>query len=253
MKEGVLMHGFPLGSTLLIVVSLLIFFGLAQRALDRMRLTDRQALLVIAAIILGGFVNIPLSFLPFSTSINVGGAIVPIFLAVYLLSKAGTKKEWARALLGAVITSGVVYLIGSVINTGSTMEPAGRFALVDAIYLYPLIGGLVAYIFGRSRRAAFISATLGILLVDIYHYFWLIKNKAPAHYAVMIGGGGAFDAIILAGIVAILLAEIIGETIERLAGGPELTNRPQSLLHALQAPDNQPGYICEEEKNSDKK
>ena len=36
-----------------------------------------------------------------------------------------------------------------------------------------------------------------------------------------IGGAGAFDSLILAGILAVLLAELVGETRERLQGGPK--------------------------------
>lgn len=236
------MERFPIGIIILIVVSVLIYLGLAHRALDRMRLSDRGALVVIGGIILGSFVNIPLPFLPFRTSINVGGALVPVGLAVYLLVRAGTAREWIRALVGAVITAIVVYVIGSLINAGSTMEPAGRYAVLDAIYLYPLAGGIVAYLLGRSRRAAFIAATLGVLLVDVFHYFWLLSQSAPANYAVSIGGAGAFDAIVLAGIVAILLAEIIGESFERLSGGPIDKGRPSELVKGLKKPElNAPG------------
>ena len=35
-----------------------------------------------------------------------------------------------------------------------------------------------------------------------------------------IGGAGVFDAMIVAGIIAVALAEIVGETRERLSGGP---------------------------------
>jgi uncharacterized membrane protein len=207
-----------------------------------MRLSDRGALVVIGAIILGSFVNIPLPFLPFRTSINVGGALVPVALAIYLLVRAGTAREWSRALVGAVITAVVVYIIGSLINAGTTMEPAGRYALIDAIYLYPLAGGIVAYLLGRSRRAAFIAATLGVLLVDVFHYIWLLYQNAPANYAVAIGGAGAFDTIVLAGFVAILLAEIIGESFERLSGGPSAKGRPAELVKGLKKPElNAPG------------
>lgn len=224
------------GIIILIVVSILIYLGLAQRVLDRMRLSDRGALLVIGLIILGGFINIPLPFLPFNTSVNAGGALVPIGLAVYLLVRAGTRKEWVRALVGAAATGVVVYIVGSLINAGATMEPAGRYAVIDAIYLYPLVGGLVAYLFGRSRRGAFIAATLGVLLVDIFHYAWLINQGAPATYTVMIGGAGAFDAIVLAGIVAVILAELIGESLERLSGGPKTEDRPPELVKGLKKP-----------------
>lgn len=236
------MERFPTGIIILIIVSILIYLGLAHRALDRMRLSDRGALVVIAAIILGSFINIPLRFLPFTTSVNVGGALVPIGLAVYLLLRAGTAKEWIRALAGAAITAVAVYVVGSLINTGTTMEPAGRFAFIDAIYLYPLVGGIVAYLIGRSRRAAFIAATLGVLLVDVFHYVWLLGQGAPQNYAVAIGGAGAFDTIVLAGIVAILLAELIGESLERLAGGPKIEGRPPELIKALKKPElNRPG------------
>ncbi|MDD4169691.1 MAG: DUF1614 domain-containing protein [Desulfotomaculaceae bacterium] len=230
------MERFPIGITLLLLASVAIYLGLAQRALDRMRLSDRGALVVIAAIILGSFINIPLSFVPFNTSVNVGGALVPIGLAIYLLAKAGTQKEWGRALVGAVATAIIVYVIGSLVNSGATVEPAGRYAILDAIYLYPVFGGIVAYIIGRSRRAAFISATLGVLLVDIFHYFWLLRNGAPGNYVVAVGGGGAFDTIVLAGIIAILLCEVIGESFERLSGGPKVEGRAPELVQNLKIP-----------------
>ena len=37
---------------------------------------------------------------------------------------------------------------------------------------------------------------------------------------VAIGGAGAFDAVVLAGVIAVTLAEIFGEGMERLGGGP---------------------------------
>jgi len=116
------------------------------------------------------------------------------------------------------------------------MAPAGRWAGIDAIYLYPLVGGIVAYLFGRSRRGAFISATLGVLLVDIFQYVWLINQGAPASYTMMIGGAGAFDAIVLAGIVAVILAELIGESLERLTGGPKTEGKPPELIKGLKKP-----------------
>ncbi|OPY58926.1 MAG: hypothetical protein A4E55_00532 [Pelotomaculum sp. PtaU1.Bin035] len=245
------MERFPVGIIFLLLASVIIYLGLAQRALDRMRLSDRGALVIIAAIIIGSFINIPVPFVPFNTSINVGGALVPVGLAIYLLSKAGTEKEWGRAIIGAVATAVIVYVIGSLVNSGATVEPAGRYAVLDAIYLYPLVGGIVAYIFGRSRRAAFISATLGVLLVDIYHYFWLLRNGAPGSYTVAIGGGGAFDTIILAGIVAILLSEVIGESFERLSGGPSVEGRSAELLEGLKRPGADAAGIADKHVGTD--
>ncbi|MDF2875733.1 MAG: hypothetical protein K0R22_2416, partial [Sporomusa sp.] len=45
-----------------------------------------------------------------------------------------------------------------------------------------------------------------------------------------IGGAGAFDVTIIAGIVAVMIAELVGETREKLQGGPVLgPNRPEGL------------------------
>ncbi|MBE3584583.1 DUF1614 domain-containing protein [Desulfofundulus thermocisternus] len=229
------MTGFPVGITALIVISLLIFFGLAHRALDRMRLTDRGALAVIVAMIVGSFISLPIPGGRYPVSINVGGGLIPLGLSIYLLSRAGTAAERIRALVGAGITAVVVYAVGSLVMRGLP-EPGGRYEILDALWLYPLVAGLVGYLAGRSRRAAFVSATLGLLVLDVGYYFWLVSRGAPAG-RVAIGGAGAFDAIVLAGILAVLLAEVVGEVRERLQGGPVSKGRPVALLRALRKPE----------------
>lgn len=236
------MTRFPIGITILFIVSVLVYLGLAQRVLDRMKLTDKEALALIAAIIIGSFINIPIPIGRFATSINIGGALVPVGVAIYILSKAGTTKEWVRALVATAITAFAVYYLGSLLNSGIT-EPAGKYAFIDPLYLYPLVGGLVAYLAGRSRRSAFIAATLGVLIVDIIHYFWLVSSGAPSGTPVNIGGAGAFDAIVLSGVAAVLLAEIIGEVRERLQGGPKVEGRPEGLLAGLRKPNFDPDSV----------
>lgn len=225
------MNRLPLGLILLAVVSILIYFGLAQRLLDRMRLTDKAALGVVAALIVGSFIDIPIMR---DVSVNVGGALVPIGLSVYLLIKAGTTKEWVRALLGAAATTAIIYFLGSYLMTG---EPSERGFFLDPLYIYPLVGGAVAYLLGRSRRAAFIAGTLGVLGLDIVHWIWLAATRTPG--TVSIGGAGAFDSIVVAGLVAVLLAEIIGESRERLQGGPKSEGHDPALLKNLRDLDSQ--------------
>ncbi len=224
----------PIGIIVLLVVSVLIYFGLAQRVLDRMRLSDRAALAIIVLLIVGSFIDIPLATGRFDVSVNVGGALVPLGVAAYLLYKAGTSKEWGRALAAAVITGAIIYGVGHFLGRADG-EPGGRFfGYLDSLWVYPIIGGLVAYLAGRSRRSAFIAATLGLVLVDVAYLAWLVNTGAPAG-TVAIGGAGAFDGIVLAGIVAVLLAEIIGETRERLQGGPS-ADRPRELMEGLRKP-----------------
>jgi uncharacterized membrane protein len=230
------MDRFPIGLLLLIVLSLFIYLGLGHRVLDRMRLSDRAALLIIAALVLGSLVEIPLAGRPTAVTVNAGGALVPLGVAVYLLAGAGTSKERTRAVWGAVLTGAAVYFIGTYLMRG-LREPAGRFDFTDPLYLYPLVGGVVAYAAGRSRRAAFVAATLGVLLGDIFHYLRVAAARAPVR--VDIGGGGIFDAVVLAGIFAVLLAEVIGESRERIQGGPAGEGRPESLLAGLRSPEGE--------------
>ncbi|MFZ5641146.1 MAG: DUF1614 domain-containing protein [Bacillota bacterium] len=219
----------PIGIIALIIVSILIYFGLAQRLLDRLRISDKTALAVIVAMIAGSFIDIPISFGRVSAAINVGGGIIPIGLAIYVLTRAGTTKEWLRALIATGVTGGVIYFVGTYIMTGN---PGDTVQLLDPLYVYPIVGGLIAYIAGRSRRSAFVAATLGVLLLDVFNYIYLVTTGTPGR--VHVGGAGAFDSIILAGLVAVLLAELIGETRERLQGGPASKGRPKELLKNLE-------------------
>lgn len=223
------MSRFPIGIIALIIVSVLIFFGLAHRVLDRLRITDKMALAVLAAIIIGSFIDIPITSGRINSSVNIGGGLIPVALSIYVLSRAGTGKEWIRALLATAVTAGVIYYIGSVFMEG---DPGAPSYILDPIWVYPLVGGLVAYLAGRSRRSAFIAATLGVLSLDIINWVYLAVTRTPGR--VSIGGAGAFDSIILAGLIAVLLAEIIGETRERLQGGPATEGRPRELLNSLE-------------------
>lgn len=198
----------PIGFILLIVVSLLIVFGLAQRVLDRMRLTDRQALLFVAAIFIGGIIpDIQLG----RWVINIGGALVPLALCVYLFAKAGTAKERWRAIAAAVLSGAAVFGLGRIFPSEPESMP------FDINYLYGLAAGLIAYIFGRSRRSAFIGGVVGVLLGDVtqgaFNYY------AGLNTPIVLGGAGALDVVIISGLLAVLLAEVIGEIRERMQGG----------------------------------
>ena len=86
-----------IGLIVLIITGLLVIFGAGQRALDRLRLTDKQALLCIALIIGLGFVpDIPLGG---NVTLNLGGCAVPLILCGYLFARAGTWKERGRAMM----------------------------------------------------------------------------------------------------------------------------------------------------------
>lgn len=198
----------PIGYILLIAVSLLIVFGVAHRVLDRMRLTDRQALLFVAAIFVGGIIpDIRLGRVYF----NIGGALVPFAICVYLFIKAGTAKERWRAIAASVFAGAAAFALGRFFPAEPGAMP------FDINYLYGIAAGLIAYIFGRSRRGAFIGGVMGILLADVTQ--GIVNYSAGLTTPIILGGAGALDVVVISGLMAVLLAEIIGEIRERLQGG----------------------------------
>lgn len=212
----------PIGMITLLVVGVLVYFGVAHRILDRMRLTDKQALLFIAAIIIGSYIDIPLMTTPIDVSINVGGALLPALLAIWLIMKADESTEKIRAIMAAGAVALVVYLGSQYLP----YEPENMF--LDPKLIYGISAGLIAYLAGRSRRSAFVGGVLGIIISDVVHMITLLRQGIPGTTA--LGGAGAFDVTMIAGIVAVMVAELVGETREKLQGGPVLgPNRPEGL------------------------
>ncbi len=224
------MAGYTTGVLLLVIVFGLVYFGLAHRVLDRLYLSDRAALVLIIAMIAGSFINIPITSGRVVTSVNAGGGLIPLGLAIYVLYRAGSSREAGRALLGAVLTAAVLFGI-SLVTRGREAWNVTGLSLLDPLYYYPLIAGVVAYLIGRSRRAAFVAAILGVLLLDIVDLFYYLRRGIRG--TVAFGGAGIIDVTFMAAVVAVLLAEFIGEARERLQGGPEAAGRPRSLLAGL--------------------
>lgn len=201
-----------IGAILLIFIGVTIYFGAAQRVLDRLYLTDRMALLVIVALIAGSFFEITLSDSPLIT-LNLGGAVIPVLISLYVLFRAGTTREWVRTIVAIVLTGLSIYALSLVFKDFGH----GR-DIIDPRYIFALSGGIIAYVLGGSRRGSFIAGTLGFLLYNLINTWKVITGVVISQ--VRIGGGGIFDSIVISGLFALLLAELIGETRERIQGGP---------------------------------
>ena len=198
-----------IGMIALLVLGLLIYFGVLDRVLDRMALTDRQALLIAAAMFAGGLLpDIPLG----RVQINIGGALIPIIVSVYLLLNAGTAKERIRAVVAACLTAAAVFAV-------SLLVPADPAAMpwLDPMILYGLAGGAISWLLGRSRRSAFIAGVLGVTIADLFTGVSLWMKGV--RQTVWLGGAGALDAIVIAGVTGVLCCEITGEAMERISRG----------------------------------
>ncbi|ADL07733.1 DUF1614 domain-containing protein [Thermosediminibacter oceani] len=197
----------PVGVTLLLVLAVLIYFGLLQRVVDRMHMSDKTALIFIGAMIVGTFLpNIPLGR---GLSINIGGGLVPIALVVYLIVTADSAEEKVRSISAAALAGLAVYAGGRLLPA----EPETTY--LDPLIVFSLLAGVIAYIFGRSRRGAFIAGVMGILISDIIYAF----GAAGRPIGTTIGGAGVFDAAVIAGVIGVALCEFVGETREKLQGG----------------------------------
>lgn len=220
----------PLGLLVLLALAIIILFGAAHRVLDRMHLNDTQALIALGVVFVGSFIDIPLATEPAGVTVNIGGALAPAVLAVYVLARAGTATERVRAVVASLITAGVIWGVARLTDFG---PHGGTRVVIDPLWLFALVGGVVAYILGRSRRAAFVAGVLGVLLFQVLDWVMQLRTAAPAPLA--LGGAGFFDAVVMSGVISVGLAEVVGETRERLQGGPA-EDRPEALRQALQGP-----------------
>lgn len=196
------------GMILLLVLALLVIFGVGQRVLDRMRLNDRTALLVMAAIFIGGLIpNITVGAVTFS----IGGAVIPFLLCIWVLIKADSGKDVARGIIGSILTAVAIYWLGRLMPADPTQ------IVIDPNYVYGIAAGIIAYVLGRSRRGAFISAVLGLLICDTF--IGIMNWQQGIQQQIQLGTGGMLDAVVISGLLAVLLAELVGEAIERMVRG----------------------------------
>ncbi|MFW5999223.1 MAG: DUF1614 domain-containing protein [Halanaerobiaceae bacterium] len=202
------------GVTILVVVGFALYFGALERVLDRLYLTDKAAIVIIAAIILGSFLEITLREEPL-ISVNIGGAIIPLALVIYILSRVDTGAEVFHTLAATVFTAITIYTVSIVFSDFGH----GGTDIIDPMYIFAITGGAFGYIFGRSRRGSFVAGTLGFMLYDSINLYRVLTGSLFTD--LRFGGAGAFDSIVIAGVFAVVLAELVGESRERITGGPD--------------------------------
>lgn len=128
-------------------------------------------------------------------AVNVGGAVIPVALCLYLL----TQMDFGLHLpvLVAVVTLVVNRLARPIKGLG-----IGVPGLVP-----PLVAVLGAYLLSPPELrapSAYIASTMGILIgADLLRLGEISQLGAPV---ASIGGAGTFDAIFLSGIIAVMLS-----------------------------------------------
>ncbi|MCL5405705.1 MAG: DUF1614 domain-containing protein [Deltaproteobacteria bacterium] len=130
-------------------------------------------------------------------AVNLGGAVIPTALSLYLWLNSPHPVRMLFALAGVVF---VVY---------KCARPVAGIGIAVPWLIPPIVAALAAMIFDYSSAAptAYFAGTLGTLIgADILHLDKLKELRAPV---ASIGGAGTFDGIFLAGIIAVLLSPVM--------------------------------------------
>jgi uncharacterized membrane protein len=143
--------------------------------------------------------RVPTRYLTDSTivAVNVGGAIVPVLISIYLLMQMPAIV--VPALIGVAIVTAIVHRFAM---------PVPGMGIATPMLIPPIVAALCGYFLGSSQHhrdaVAFISGVIGTLIgADLLNLRKLRDLGAPV---ASIGGAGTFDGIFLTGIVAVLLA-----------------------------------------------
>jgi uncharacterized membrane protein len=222
------LHFFPLALPfvlgLFLLLSLLITLievGLLEYAYTKIGVDRRALFAVLLLSLLGSYVNIPVAHLPGEQvitgrvithfgmryiipmvqewpgtvmAVNVGGAVVPTLLSLYLLYR---HRLYVSGLVGVVIVATVVYGLAT---------PVRGVGIAVPIFIPPLAATVTAWVLQRRAAPplAYIAGSLGTLIgADLLHLGNIQGLGAPV---ASIGGAGTFDGIFVTGILAVLLA-----------------------------------------------
>ncbi|HEY83267.1 MAG TPA: DUF1614 domain-containing protein [Dehalococcoidia bacterium] len=200
------------------VIFLLLFLNIITLSFGQLGLSPEAAVTLLLAMVLGSMVNIPISrrrilyeqprplylrfffYLPPRVrhqviAVNLGGAVIPVVFALYLLP---------RSPLLATLEATIVVIVA----TRLLAKPVPGVGIVMPAWIPPVISAGLALLLARDNPApvAYISGTLGTLIgADLLN--WPNFKKLGAHL-ISIGGAGVFDGIFLAGIMAVLITSL---------------------------------------------
>jgi uncharacterized membrane protein len=210
---------------LFVLVIVLIELHILSYAYERMGINRRYVFALLLLTLLGSYINIPVYELPpekkvkeeivtyYGVSyvvpvveeragtiiaVNVGGALVPTALSIYLLIKNGL---YVAGLVGTAIVAGIVHLLA---------QPVPGVGISVPFFIPPLLAAGTAMLlsWNRAPALAYIVGSLGTLIgADLLNLGKIQGLGAPV---ASIGGAGTFDGIFVTGILAVLLAPAMG-------------------------------------------
>jgi uncharacterized membrane protein len=127
-------------------------------------------------------------------AINLGGAVVPCLLSLYLLTQS---QALVRTLIATAIVAAVMHRLA---------RPVEGLGIAVPLLIPPLCAALTALVLTPEQTplTAYVSGTMGTLIgADLLNLHRLTGLRAPV---ASIGGAGTFDGVFITGIIAVLLA-----------------------------------------------
>lgn len=199
---------------LLPILVLLLEMLVAGSALTKLGISPHSAILIIYLSLIGSLINVPITarnagpgqaagcpidYFGFSyaavggkqiMAVNLGGAVIPIIICLYLLRKAPLFKTF----IATAISTLAVYKMA---------EPVPMVGISLPVFLPPLISAGLAVLLSPSNPApvAYISGVLGVLIGADLLNLGVICGPG----ILSIGGAGVFDGIFLVGIISVFL------------------------------------------------
>jgi uncharacterized membrane protein len=127
-------------------------------------------------------------------AINVGGALIPVLMSLYLFYRA---KMPVRMLLAVAVVAVIVHQLAQVVPGVGIAVP---------MLVPPLAAATVGLLLAprRAPPIAYVAGSMGALIgADLWNLARIEELGAPV---VSIGGAGTFDGVFLTGIIAGLIA-----------------------------------------------
>ena len=225
------MHYFPFAFPFFIALFLFFLFvvvlvelRILQYAFEKVGVDRRHMFALLLFSFLGSYINIPVAQLPPEQmvthkivdffgmqyvipemtrragtviAVNVGGAVIPVILSLYLIAK---NRLFLKSLVAVGVVTAIVYRMA---------YPVPGVGIATPSFIPPLVAAIVALVISRRQAAplAYIAGSMGTLVgADLLNLGKVQGLGAPI---ASIGGAGKFDGIFLTGIIAVLLASVV--------------------------------------------
>jgi uncharacterized membrane protein len=206
-----------------VVILALIQLGILRYAYMRLGVSSRTAFVLLAGSLIGSYFNIPVwqlssgavlsgqqvdffgmrYMVPVVTewpgtiiAVNIGGALIPGVVSVFLLAR---NRLWIEGIIATAGVAAVCHWLA---------YPVPGIGIAEPIFAPAAAAAIVSMLLSHRQAAplAYICGSLGALIgADLLNFGKIDGLGAPV---ASIGGAGTFDGIFVTGILAVLLASI---------------------------------------------